>query len=849
MAILRLLAAYGVKPDIVAGHSLGEYAAAVAAGILSFKDALLAVSARGREMANVQIEDKGRMAGIASGEETVQEVLAEIPGYVVPANKNCPTQTVIAGESDAVEAAIEAFRSRGITVYPLPVSHAFHSRIVAPASEPLKRVLQRLDVQPPKRPITTNVTSRYYPTGEGAVEKIIENLASQVAAPVEWTAQIERMYADGARIFVECGPKRALAGFVVNILKRRPHLALYTNHPKRGGICAFRDSLAGLVAVGMPLKPEPEPGMPDIFGESEPRRATTEALRQRMVAANPTSSKMPGQEEASSEVVSQVLEIVSQLTGYTPSELSLDDELEADLGIDTVKQAELIAIVRDHFRLDHDPGFRISDYRTLRDLARYAGQRLGSVRPAGLPSVTPRFSPSVASGTVPVSPSLPTSSLPADALRLLMEGALNAGLSGGNAQDVAQAVMPALQGLVNSLVAAVESQRPTTASVAVAAPSTSPGTVHSTPSPVERVVVQAPAKPIIVASGVSVGLPGGQEVFAEDNFERIFAGENRISNLSDEDQDRFLAKKVVRLSKDPKTGQGTFVAVEKREQVLRLAGTKSHFDLVADYGVDAGLARALDVATQLAFAAGLEALKDAGIPLVRTWRDTTTGKRVPTGWALPESMRKDTGVIFASAFPGYSKLVEHIKANGDDGEGRFDRRFLFQILAMGHSQFAQLIGAQGPNTQVNAACASTTQAISIAQDWIECGRCQRVVVVGSDDVTNETLLEWIGTGFLAAGAATTTAEVEKAALPFDSRRHGMILGMGAVGLVLEQAEDVAQRGMAPIARLLASRIANSAFHGTRLHPTHISDEMDELVAEAVNWPGRIATPLRVRPCL
>ena len=158
------------------------------------------------------------MAEIVSGEETVQEVLAET-GYVVPANKNCPTQTVIAGESDAVEAAIEAFRSRGITVYPLPVSHAFHSRIVAPASEPLKRVLQRLDVQPPKRPITTNVTSRYYPTGEGAVEKIIENLASQVAAPVEWTAQIERMYIDGARIFVECGPKRALAGFVVNIFE------------------------------------------------------------------------------------------------------------------------------------------------------------------------------------------------------------------------------------------------------------------------------------------------------------------------------------------------------------------------------------------------------------------------------------------------------------------------------------------------------------------------------------------------------------------------------------------------------------------------------------------------------
>ena len=177
-------------------------------GHLTFVDAC-AVSARGREMASVQIEAKGRMAGIAASVEKVQEVLAEIPGYVVPANKNCATQTVIAGASGPVEAAIEAFQSRGITVFPLPVSHAFHSTIVAPASAPLKKVLERLDIQPPRRPITTNVTSRYYPTGEGAREQILETLAQQVAAPVEWIAQVERMYADGARIFVECGPKRA----------------------------------------------------------------------------------------------------------------------------------------------------------------------------------------------------------------------------------------------------------------------------------------------------------------------------------------------------------------------------------------------------------------------------------------------------------------------------------------------------------------------------------------------------------------------------------------------------------------------------------------------------------------
>ena len=102
----------------------------------------------------------------------------------------------------------------------------------------------------PRRPITTNVTGEYYPTGEGAVDAIIDLLAQQISSPVEWTAQMERMYEDGGRVFVEVGPKRALSGFTVSILKRRPHRALYTNHPKRGGVESFRDTLAQLLVLG-----------------------------------------------------------------------------------------------------------------------------------------------------------------------------------------------------------------------------------------------------------------------------------------------------------------------------------------------------------------------------------------------------------------------------------------------------------------------------------------------------------------------------------------------------------------------------------------------------------------------
>ncbi|MCK6547439.1 SDR family NAD(P)-dependent oxidoreductase, partial [Myxococcota bacterium] len=162
----------------------------------------------------------------------------------------------------------------------------------------------------------------------------------------------------------------------------------------------------------------------------------------------------------------------------------------------------------------------------------------------------------------------------------------------------------------------------------------------------------------------------------------------------------------------------------------------------------------------------------------------------------------------------------------------FDRRFLFRILAMGHSQFAELIGARGPNTQVNTACASTTQAVALAEDWIRLGRCRRVVVIAADDATSDHLMEWIGAGFLASGAAATDEIVEEAALPFDRRRHGMIVGMGAAALVVESADAAKERGLRPIVEVLSTATANSAFHGTRLDVEHITGVMEKLVADA-----------------
>ena len=326
-------------------------------------------------------------------------------------------------------------------------------------------------------------------------------------------------------------------------------------------------------------------------------------------------------------------------------------------------------------------------------------------------------------------------------------------------------------------------------------------------------------------------------MFSPDNAKRILHGENRLTQISKKQKNLFLMKDIVRLQKNPETGQGEFTRVSSDADCIQWAGQAQSFDFVAEYNADQKWSDTLDITSKLAIAAGLEALKDAGIPLVEETRSTRSGLEQHIGLRLPKPLQADTGIVFASAFAGHTNFADHIARDGDDGTGQFDRRFLFQILAMGHSQFAQLIGAKGPNTHVNAACASTSQAIAIAEDWIRCGRARRVIVVGADDVTNETMLEWIGSGFLAVGAASTAANLHDAARPFDKSRNGMLLGMGAVGMMLERADDAAERGAEILATLKVSRVSNSAYHGTRLDIDHIATEMQSLVDELSNSTG------------
>ena len=252
IAMTRLLAAYSIRPDMAMGHSLGEYGALVAAGALPFKEALETTSARGREATSIVIQDRGRMAAVFAPIAEIERVVNAVDGYVEVANFNSNRQAVIGGATTAVEQATRLLVDAGYDAVPLPVSHAFHTSIVAPMTQPLRTLLKRLHFELPRFPVVGNLDGDFYPMGPGSVPEILDILARQMGSPVQFVRGLRRLYDAGARVFVEVGPKKALQGFADDVLGGDADvLSLFTNHPKFGDIAAFNQALCGLYAAGL----------------------------------------------------------------------------------------------------------------------------------------------------------------------------------------------------------------------------------------------------------------------------------------------------------------------------------------------------------------------------------------------------------------------------------------------------------------------------------------------------------------------------------------------------------------------------------------------------------------------
>ena len=203
------------KPDMVAGHSLGEFSALTAAGALDFEDGLRLVSIRAHAMQKACEANPGTMAAIlALSTDKVEAICAEVDGVVVPANYNCEGQIVISGSVEAVTEASEKMKAAGARrALILPVGGAFHSPLMQPAADELAAGIESVKFNEPVCPVYQNVTA--LPTTDP--QEIKKNLLAQLTAPVKWTQTVMNMVADGASDFIEVGPGKVLQGLVSKI--------------------------------------------------------------------------------------------------------------------------------------------------------------------------------------------------------------------------------------------------------------------------------------------------------------------------------------------------------------------------------------------------------------------------------------------------------------------------------------------------------------------------------------------------------------------------------------------------------------------------------------------------------
>ena len=203
------------NPDMVAGHSLGEFSALVAAGAMSFEDGLRLVSARAKAMQKAcEVEPSTMAAVLGCDDKIVEDICKEIPGVVVPANYNSSGQLVISGSIEAVNEACEKLKAAGAKrAIVLAVGGAFHSPLMAPAEKELAEAIEKTVINKPVCPVYQNVDAK--PNQDPA--KIKENLIIQLTAPVRWRQIVENMWSDGAREFTELGPGAVLQGLIKKI--------------------------------------------------------------------------------------------------------------------------------------------------------------------------------------------------------------------------------------------------------------------------------------------------------------------------------------------------------------------------------------------------------------------------------------------------------------------------------------------------------------------------------------------------------------------------------------------------------------------------------------------------------
>jgi acyl transferase domain-containing protein/NAD(P)H-dependent flavin oxidoreductase YrpB (nitropropane dioxygenase family) len=275
LAYIEVLASFGIHPQLTAGHSYGEFTALAAAGGIDAEQLMRISEARGRFMKEAAAAEAGAMVAVDAEPADLTALLEG--GGVVTANLNSPRQTVLSGPREHVEAAVEWCRERQIGARMLPVSCAFHSPHVAGAQQRLAAMLAEETIAEPRVPVYSNTRGDVHTSSP---EEIAATLSEHLTSPVEFVREVEAMYRDGARLFVEVGPRSVLSGLVPRILGEREHLAVAVERSGRSPLLSLLHALGALAAEGVELDLAP------LFRG----RGTASAAQQKAATAKPKAA-------------------------------------------------------------------------------------------------------------------------------------------------------------------------------------------------------------------------------------------------------------------------------------------------------------------------------------------------------------------------------------------------------------------------------------------------------------------------------------------------------------------------------------------------------------------------------
>lgn len=422
LMMLEVARAHGLVPQLITGHSYGDYPALVAAGGWTLEQVVQMTVLRCESILKVDLP--GGMVAVFGSRADVASLLVGLPGYAAESNINAPDEVIVSGEPAALDVLLEKCQAVGITAKRLPVPRAFHSELMRPAVPVVEGAIRDTPFQTPVLPFMTSAGAKVISSADDLRRALVE----QFTRPVDFIAQIEAAYASGCRRFVEIGPGKVLSRLATRILAGRPAVAVSLDDKKMAGLDAIESALAVLRAhdhATMSAHAGPEgPAYEDradhgpsqkageilFFDVTTSRKAVDRSVvphapagpgrvrrdaplqREDVDRAAPIPAVVSAPiSDSRVAIESRVVDLVCESSGYPRDLVSLDSDLEADLGIDTVKQAQILGRIREHYDLPTDESLAIREVPTPRHIADYVER--ASARVVSPPPVAEEPSP------------------------------------------------------------------------------------------------------------------------------------------------------------------------------------------------------------------------------------------------------------------------------------------------------------------------------------------------------------------------------------------------------------------------------------------------------------------------